>query len=73
MLAELLGWAQVSSISKLEIDGSNFKAWRDIGGGNNSLIELGDDTNIGKCKVSEEQHCTANDVCVSGTECLGGY
>ena len=39
MLAELLDWAQVSSIAKLEIDGDNFKAWRDIGGGNKGIVE----------------------------------
>ena len=39
MLAELLGWAQVTGISKLEMDGSSFKAWRDIGGGNKGVVE----------------------------------
>lgn len=39
MLAELLGWAQVSAVSKLEIDGDGFKAWRDIGSGNKGIVE----------------------------------
>ena len=31
MLAECLGWAQVSGVNALETDGSSFKAWRDVG------------------------------------------
>jgi len=38
MVAELLNWSQVSVISKLEIDGEDFKAHRDIGGGNKAII-----------------------------------
>jgi electron transfer flavoprotein beta subunit len=38
MLAELLGWAQATSISKLELDGRDFKAWREIGGGSKGII-----------------------------------
>ena len=38
MLAELLNCAQATAISKLELDGSNFKAWRDIGGGNKGVV-----------------------------------
>lgn len=38
MLAELLGWPQVSVVSALEIDGDTFKATRNIGGGVQEVI-----------------------------------
>ena len=38
MLAECLGWAQVSGVNELETDGSSFKAWRDVGTGTKALI-----------------------------------
>ena len=38
MLAECLGWAQVSGINALEVDGQSFKAWKDIGTGSKALV-----------------------------------
>ena len=38
MLAECLGWAQVSGINQLETDGTTFKAWRDVSTGTKALI-----------------------------------
>jgi electron transfer flavoprotein beta subunit len=38
MLAECLGWAQVTGVNALETDGVTFKAWRDIGSGSKALI-----------------------------------
>ncbi|MEC7984693.1 MAG: electron transfer flavoprotein subunit beta/FixA family protein [Myxococcota bacterium] len=38
MIAEHMDCAQATAISKLEIEGENFKAWRDIGGGNKGLV-----------------------------------
>ena len=38
MIAEFLDWSQVSMISKLEIDGEDFKAHKDIGGGSKAVI-----------------------------------
>ena len=38
MVAEFLGWSQVSVVSKLEIDGDDFKAHKDIGGGSKAVI-----------------------------------
>ena len=39
MVAELLGWAQVTFAGKLEIDGNGFKATRDIGRGARAVVE----------------------------------
>jgi electron transfer flavoprotein beta subunit len=39
MIAELLDWSQVSMISKLEIDGDDFTAHKDIGGGSQAVIK----------------------------------
>jgi len=38
MLAECLGWAHVSGINKLEIDGSAFKAWKKISSSSEAVI-----------------------------------
>jgi len=38
MIAEFLGWNQVSVVSKLEIDGDSFNAHKDIGGGSKAVI-----------------------------------
>ena len=38
MLAEHLDSAQATAITKLEIEGANFKAWRDVGNGNKGII-----------------------------------
>ena len=38
MIAEFLNWSQVSMISKLEIDGEDFQAHKDIGGGSKAVI-----------------------------------
>lgn len=38
MLAELLGWAQVSFVSDFETDGSTFKATRSVGGGTVEVV-----------------------------------
>ena len=38
MVAELLGWPQVNVVSKFEVDGGNFKAWRDAGGGDTEVV-----------------------------------
>ncbi|MBN1336536.1 MAG: electron transfer flavoprotein subunit beta/FixA family protein [Deltaproteobacteria bacterium] len=39
MVAELLGWAQVTFAGKLEIDGTQFKATRDVGRGARAVVE----------------------------------
>ncbi len=39
MVAELLGWAQVTFVSKLELDGTAFKATRDMGRGARAVVE----------------------------------
>ena len=38
MIAELLDCAQATAISKLEVEGATFKAWRDLGGGSKGVI-----------------------------------
>ena len=38
MIAEILDWPQVLAIAKLEVDGSEAKAWRNAGGGSRDLI-----------------------------------
>ena len=38
MLAECLGWAQVSGINALEVEGKSFKAWKDIGTGSKAQV-----------------------------------
>ena len=38
MIAELLNWSQVSVVSHLEVDGEEFVAHREIGGGNKAVI-----------------------------------
>ncbi len=38
MLAEYLGWAHVSGISKLEVEGTSFKAWKKISSGSEAVI-----------------------------------
>lgn len=38
MVAELLGWPQVTVIDKLEISGDGFKAWRQSGGGVRDVV-----------------------------------
>jgi electron transfer flavoprotein beta subunit len=38
MLAELLGWAQVSMVSAFELDGATFKATRNVGGGVQEVV-----------------------------------
>jgi electron transfer flavoprotein beta subunit len=39
MLAELLGWAQVSFVCKFELDGTTFKATRNVGGGVQEVVQ----------------------------------
>lgn len=39
MMAELLGWSQALVVSKLEVDGGNFKAWRALGGGSRAVVQ----------------------------------
>ncbi|MCK6505907.1 electron transfer flavoprotein subunit beta/FixA family protein [Myxococcota bacterium] len=39
MVAELLGWAHVGVVTKLEIAGETFKAWRASGGGAQDVVE----------------------------------
>jgi electron transfer flavoprotein beta subunit len=39
MIAELLGWAQVSMVSKLVVEGGRFKATRNVGGGVEEVVE----------------------------------
>ncbi len=41
MVAELLGWGHVGSVSKLEVDGAGFKAWRTSGGGSLDVVQGG--------------------------------
>lgn len=38
MLAELLGWGQVTDVDKLELSGTEVKAWRAAGGGNRDVV-----------------------------------
>jgi len=38
MVAELLGWPQVTVVDKLELDGGSFKAWRQSGGGVRDVV-----------------------------------
>ncbi len=38
MVAELLGWAQVTVVDKLEVSGGSFKAWRQSGGGARDVV-----------------------------------
>lgn len=38
MVAELLGWPQVTVVDKLEISGGSFKAWRQSGGGARDVV-----------------------------------
>jgi electron transfer flavoprotein beta subunit len=38
MVAELLGWSLATAITKLEMSDDGFKAWRDVGGGNQGII-----------------------------------
>ena len=38
MIAELMDWTQVSVVSKLEVDGDDFTAHKDIGGGSKAVI-----------------------------------
>ena len=38
MIAECMGWPVVSAISKVEISDGQFKAWKDIGGGNKAVV-----------------------------------
>jgi electron transfer flavoprotein beta subunit len=38
MIAELLDWPQVLAVAKLEIEGTDAKAWRNAGGGSRDLI-----------------------------------
>jgi len=39
MVAELLGWPQVSMVSALEVDGGTFKATRNVGGGVQEVVQ----------------------------------
>ncbi len=39
MLAELLGWAQVSFVKEFETDGATFRAVRNVGGGIEEVVE----------------------------------
>jgi electron transfer flavoprotein beta subunit len=39
MVAELLGWPQVTVVDKLEIQGEQFKAWRRASGGKREIVE----------------------------------
>ena len=39
MVAELLGWPNVSVVTQLEVDGGRFKAWRASGGGARDVVE----------------------------------
>ncbi len=39
MIAEFLGWSSATNIRKIEFDGDKYKAWRDISGGNQALVE----------------------------------
>lgn len=41
MVAELLGWAHVGVVDKLEVSGSGFKAWRASSGGARDVVEGG--------------------------------
>ena len=41
MVAELLGWAHVGVVSKLELDGGALKAWRASGGGAMDVVAAG--------------------------------
>jgi len=38
MVAEILGWPQVTVIDKLEVSGDSFKAWRQSGGGARDVV-----------------------------------
>jgi electron transfer flavoprotein beta subunit len=38
MVAEILGWPQVTVVDKLEISGESFKAWRQSGGGVRDVV-----------------------------------
>ena len=38
MVAEVLGWAQVTVVDKLELSGSDVKAWRSSGGGARDVV-----------------------------------
>ena len=40
MIAEILGWGQVSDIGKLELGSSSAKAWRNAGGGSRDVVEV---------------------------------
>jgi electron transfer flavoprotein beta subunit len=39
MVAEFLGWPQISMVSNLEVDGDSFKATRNVGGGVQEVVE----------------------------------
>jgi electron transfer flavoprotein beta subunit len=39
MMAEVLGWAQVTVVDKLDITGEAFKAWRRASGGTREIVE----------------------------------
>ena len=39
MVAEILGWPQVMTISALEVDGGSFKATRDVGKGVRQVVK----------------------------------
>ncbi len=38
MIAEILGWPQVTVVDKLEVSGGSFKAWRQSGGGARDVV-----------------------------------
>lgn len=38
MIAEVLGWAQVTVVNKLELSGTDVKAWRSAGGGGREVV-----------------------------------
>ena len=38
MIAEILGWPQVTVVDKLEVSGDSFKAWRQSGGGVRDVV-----------------------------------
>ena len=38
MMAEVLGWGQITEVDQLEVDGSAVKGWRNAGGGSRDVV-----------------------------------
>lgn len=40
MVAEMLGWAQATTVTQLELEGESLKVWRSTGGGDRAVLQM---------------------------------